>query len=97
MDIQTSTPPELRIDVLTAYKAKASMPQFQPADRKLFRKVMGYTFELIKQRSSVGFAFVNLSLTKMPDLEAKRVKILKRLGFEVKELEFALEVSWSKE
>jgi hypothetical protein len=97
MDIQTSELPELEIDVLTAEDAKAAMPQFQPVDRKLFRKVMAYTFEVIKQRSSVGYAFVNLSLSKIPDLEARRIKILKRLGFEVKELDFALEVSWSKE
>lgn len=97
MDVQISEPSELPIAVVTASKAKSSMPQFQPVDRKLFRKVMGYTFEVIKQRSSVGYGFVNLSLTKMPELEGKRVKILKRLGYEVRELDFGLEVSWNEE
>lgn len=97
MDVQTSELPELKIEIITATVAKSTMPQFQPVDRKLFRKVMGYTFEVIKQRSSAGYAFVNLSLTKMPELEARRIKVLKRLGFEIKELEFGLEVSWSNE
>jgi hypothetical protein len=97
MEVQTSELPELKIEVITAGRAKSTMPQFQPVDRKLFRKVMGYTFEVIKQRSSAGYAFVNLSLSKIPDLESRRIKILKRLGFEVRELEFGLEVSWSDE
>jgi hypothetical protein len=97
MDIETSAPPELTIEVVTANRAKASMPQSQPVDRKLFRKVMGYSFEVIKQRSSAGFSHVNLSLTKMPELEARRIKILKRLGFDVREQEFELAVIWNKE
>lgn len=97
MDVQTSELPELPIEILTASEAKAAMPQSQPVDRKLFRKVMGYSFEVIKQRSSAGFSHVNLSLTKMPELESRRIKILKRLGFDVREQEFELSVIWNKE
>jgi len=88
---------ELKVEIIKAEQAKAFMPQYKPVDRTLYRKVMNYSFELIKQRSSAGFGYVNMSLTKMPELEIKRIKLLKRLHYEVKELEFALEVSWSRE
>ena len=88
---------EFKVELIKAEQAKAAMPQSKPIDRTLYRKVMNYSFELIKQRSSAGFGYVNMSLTKMPELEIKRIKLLKRLHYEVKELEFALEVSWSRE
>lgn len=97
MDRLISEPPELPVTLITAKQAKLSMPQFQPVDRKVYRKVMNYTFEVIKQRSSVGFSYVELSLTKIPELEAKRIKVLKRLKFDIQELEFSLHVNWNRE
>jgi hypothetical protein len=95
MDVQTSTPPELKVTILTANGAKAYLPENCPEyDRKLFKKVMLYTFHSIEQRAKVGYKYMELGLTGIPRLEERRMKILKRLGYSIREHEFSLFTSW---
>lgn len=93
MTSQKSSDP-LMIQVISAHQARAASPENHPIPRELWKKVMGYTFHLVDSRSKAGYKYVEAGLTSFPALEARRIKVLKRLGFTVREHEFSLYVGW---
>jgi hypothetical protein len=83
------------VKILTARQAKSLAPDKQPNfDREYFRKVMRFTFHTIDTRTRVGYSYAEMGLTQFPKLEARRIKMLKRLGYTVREQEFTLFVGW---
>lgn len=83
------------VKILSATNARGLSPEAQPSfNRDYFRKVMRYTFHIIDTRARVGYKYVEAGLTQFPDLEARRIKLLKRLGYTVREHEFSLFVGW---
>jgi hypothetical protein len=87
---------EQRVNVLSANKARALSPKAKPISRELWKKVMAYTFDIIDKRGEAGYEYVEASLTTFPALESRRIKVLKRLGYSVREHEFALFIGWEK-
>lgn len=94
MTSQNSESEALAIQVVSANQARELAPQNHPIPRELWRKVMGYTFHLVDSRAKAGYSYVEAGLTSFPALEARRIKVLKRLGFTVREHEFSLFVGW---
>jgi hypothetical protein len=83
-----------KIRIIYAKEAYNRMPQHQPISREIYRRIVGYTFHIIEKRSEVGYNYVDMPLSEFPALEKKRTRLLKRLGYNVRETEFSLHISW---
>ena len=97
MQQQRAPEENLPVKILTAKQAQAHAPENQPTfNREMFKKVMNYTFTVIDQRTKVGYKFIECGLTTFPTLETRRIKVLKRLGYTVREHEFSLYIGWDE-